>query len=85
MNLIISLLVGALAGWLADKIFGRFSFPLWVQLVLGLLGGLVGGWVLGADLETVLGIPSPISRLLTSLLGAVIILGLAALLKRSKS
>ncbi|KAA0992070.1 GlsB/YeaQ/YmgE family stress response membrane protein [Dyadobacter aurulentus] len=80
-NLLISILVGALAGWLADKAFSRFSFSLLMQLILGIIGGFVGGWVLGDDLETILGLPSIISRILTAFVGASVILGAAALIK----
>ena len=85
MNLLTSILVGALAGWLADKVFSRFSFSLWMQLVLGIIGGFVGGWVLGDDLEVELGLPPLVSRIITAFLGAVIILGIAALIKGKKA
>lgn len=85
INLLTSILVGALAGWLADKVFSRFSFSVWVQIILGIVGGLVGGWVLGDDLEVVLGLPSLVSRILTAFVGALIILGIAALIKGKKA
>lgn len=81
MNLLISLLVGAVAGWLADKLFNRFSFSLIVQLLLGIVGGWVGGWLLGDDLEVVLGLPSILSRIITAFLGAILILFIAGLIK----
>jgi len=84
VNLLTSILVGALAGWLADKVFSRFSFSVWIQIILGIVGGFVGGWVLGDDLEIVLGLPSLISRILTAFVGALIILGIAALVKGKK-
>jgi uncharacterized membrane protein YeaQ/YmgE (transglycosylase-associated protein family) len=84
-NLLISILIGALAGWLADKAFSRFSLSLWLQIVLGIVGGFVGGWVLGNDLEAVLGLPSIVSRILTSFIGAVIVLGVTALIKGKKT
>ena len=83
-NFLLSILIGALAGWLADKAFTRFSLSLWVQIMLGIAGGFVGGWVLGDDLESVLGLPSLGSRLLTSFFGAVIVLGIAALVRKGK-
>lgn len=83
-NLLISILVGAIAGWLADKVFSQFSFSLWMQLILGIIGGFVGGWVLADDLESVSGLPSIVSRILTAFLGALIILGIAALIKGKK-
>lgn len=84
-NLLLSLLIGAIAGWLADKVFTRFSFSLWIQILLGIIGGFVGGWVLGNDLETILGLPFLVSRILTSFVGALIVLGIAALIKGKKT
>ena len=84
-NLLVAILVGALAGWLADKVFARFSFSLWMQLILGIIGGFVGGWILGNDLESIFGLPSLAARILTSFLGAVVLLGVAALIKRGQS
>lgn len=84
MNLLVSILVGAIAGWLADKLFTRFSFSIWMQIGLGILGGFVGGWILGDDLEQLLGMPSILSRIITSLLGALIILFIAGLIKGKK-
>lgn len=85
INILISILVGALAGALADKMFSRFSFSVWIQIILGIVGGFVGGWVLGDDLEVVLSLPSLISRILTAFIGALIILGIAALIKGKKA
>jgi len=84
-NLLISILIGALAGWLADKVFSRFSLSLWLQILLGIIGGFVGGWVLGNDLEAVFGLPSIVSRILTSFIGAIIVLGVTALIKGKKA
>jgi uncharacterized membrane protein YeaQ/YmgE (transglycosylase-associated protein family) len=85
MNFIISILVGALAGWTADKIFDRFSFSIWLQVGLGILGGFVGGLILDDDLQQVLGFSAFIARILTALIGAVVILFVAGLIKGNKS
>lgn len=84
MNLLVSILVGAIAGWLADKLFTRFSFSIWMQIGLGILGGFVGGWILGNDLEQLLGMSSIVARIITSFLGALIILFIAGLIKGNK-
>ena len=84
-NFFISILIGALAGWLADKVFSRFSFSLWGQLILGIAGSFVGGWLLGNDLETILKLPSILSRIVTSFIGATIVLGIAALIYRKNA
>ncbi|PRY44112.1 putative membrane protein YeaQ/YmgE (transglycosylase-associated protein family) [Spirosoma oryzae] len=74
MGILVSILVGAVAGWLADLVFKRFSFSLIVQILLGIVGGFVGGMLFGKS-EGVL------DSILTSFVGAVIVLGIAALIK----
>ncbi len=74
MGILVSILVGAVAGWLADLVFKRFSFSLIVQILLGIVGGFVGGLIFGKS-EGIL------DSILTSFVGAVIVLGIAALIK----
>lgn len=76
-GILYSILVGAVAGFLADLVFKRFSFSLIVQILLGILGGFVGGMVFGSGGNLV-------DRILTSFVGAVIVLGIAALIKGSR-
>lgn len=82
MSFLISILVGAVAGWLADLVFKRFSFSLITQILLGIVGGLVGGWIFGNTFST--GAGGILDRILTAFIGAVIILGIAALIKGSR-
>ena len=77
MGILYSILVGAVAGFLADLVFKRFSFSLIVQILLGILGGFVGGLIFGRD-------GSIIDQILTAFVGAVIVLGIAALIKGSR-
>jgi uncharacterized membrane protein YeaQ/YmgE (transglycosylase-associated protein family) len=84
MNLLVSILVGAIAGWLTDQLFKRFSFSIWMQIGLGILGGFVGGWILGDDLEQLLGMSGIVPRIITSLVGAIVILFIAGLVKGKK-
>ena len=81
MNIIITVLIGALAGWLADSLFTRFSFSIWLQIGLGILGGFVGSLIFENDFQLILGLPILIARILTALVGAIIILFLAGLIK----
>ena len=47
MNIILTLLFGAIAGWLAGYfVFKEKGGLLW-NIIIGLLGGVVGGWLLG--------------------------------------
>ena len=74
MGILTSILVGAVAGWLADLVFKRFSFSLLVEILLGIAGGIVGGFVFGKSTGV-------FDAILTSFIGAVAILGIAALVK----
>jgi uncharacterized membrane protein YeaQ/YmgE (transglycosylase-associated protein family) len=82
MNLLITILVGAIAGWLADLAFKKFSLSLIYQIGLGILGEFVGSWLLGGELNTILGLPDLISRILEAFVGAAVILFLVGLFKR---
>lgn len=74
MGILTSILVGAVAGWLADLVFKRFSFSLLVEILLGIAGGILGGFVFGKSTGV-------FDAILTSFVGAVVILGIAALIK----
>ena len=47
MNLILTLIFGAIAGWLSGFFVKKDKGGLIWNIVIGLLGGLVGGWLLG--------------------------------------
>lgn len=76
MDIIIWLVVGALAGWIASMIMKTdASMGAIANIVVGIIGAFVGGWVLSllgfaAPAEGQLSIPS----ILTAILGAVILL-----------
>ncbi|KAA9357600.1 GlsB/YeaQ/YmgE family stress response membrane protein [Larkinella humicola] len=82
MGLLMTILVGAIAGWLADLLFKRFSFSLFTEILLGIAGAFVGGWIFGSTFAT--GAGGVLDRVLTAFVGAVIILGIAALIKGSR-
>lgn len=45
MSLLATIIVGALAGYIACKLTGSDSKGLLVNLFLGVIGGFVGGWL----------------------------------------
>ena len=47
MNILLTLLFGAIAGWLAGFFVFKEKGGLIWNIIIGLLGGLVGGWLLG--------------------------------------
>ncbi len=70
VGLILWLIVGAIAGWLAGKIMKGGGFGLIGNIVVGIVGSLLGGFLLGGFLSS-LGV---IGSLLTAVIGAVILL-----------
>jgi uncharacterized membrane protein YeaQ/YmgE (transglycosylase-associated protein family) len=83
MGILVTILVGAIAGWLADLLFKRFSLSLLMEIILGIVGALVGGWIFGNTFST--GASGFLDRVLTAFVGAVIILGIAALFSRRRT
>jgi uncharacterized membrane protein YeaQ/YmgE (transglycosylase-associated protein family) len=72
------IILGGLAGFLAGKVMKGDGYGLIVDILLGLLGGWVGGW-LGGTLGIHLG--GSIGYLITAFLGAVLLVGIARLIK----
>jgi uncharacterized membrane protein YeaQ/YmgE (transglycosylase-associated protein family) len=46
-GVIIFLLIGAVAGWLAGQIMRGGGFGLVGDIVVGVIGSLIGGWLFG--------------------------------------
>jgi uncharacterized membrane protein YeaQ/YmgE (transglycosylase-associated protein family) len=79
--LIVFLLIGAVAGWLAGVILKGGGFGLVGNIVAGVVGAFVGGWLfqqLGISLGT--GI---ISTILTAAIGAIVVLLVVGLIRRA--
>ena len=55
MNILITLLFGAIAGWLAGFFVIKEKGGLIWNIIIGLLGGVVGGWLLGQIASAVIG------------------------------
>ena len=85
MGWIIAIVVGGIIGWIASMIMGRdASMGIFWNIVVGLIGSLLGGWIgtfigVGATLTTF-----SIPGLLMSLVGAVVLLGIANLIQRGR-
>ena len=79
MGIIISLLLGCLAGFCAGKLMKGGGYGVIMNIVLGLFGGALGGWLfdlLGISWGGILG------QLGTAIIGAVAILWVASLIKK---
>jgi uncharacterized membrane protein YeaQ/YmgE (transglycosylase-associated protein family) len=79
-SLIILLIVGAIAGWLAGQIVRGFGFGLVGNIVVGIIGAVVAGWLfprLGVNLGGGL-----IGSIIAAAIGAVILLFIIGLVRR---
>lgn len=82
MSLLYTLIIGAVAGWLAGQIMKGSGYGLLTNIILGIVGSFVGGWLLG-ELGINLKIGSAtVSLIIQSVIGAVVILFVAGLLRR---
>lgn len=80
-SVIVWLIVGAIAGWLAGLIVKGGGFGLLGNIVIGIVGAVVAGWLLpqlGIRLGT--GI---VAAIINSAIGGVIVLVILSLIRRS--
>ena len=82
MEIVLTLIIGAVAGWLGRQIFRGSSLGLIGNIVIGILGSFVGYWLLG-KLGINLG-TGIIGAILTGAVGAIVILALVNLIFKSK-
>ena len=79
-SLIIMLIVGAVAGWLAGLIVRGAGFGLIGNIVVGIIGALVASWIL-PQLGVSLG-GSAFRDIVNATIGAVIVLVILSLIRR---
>ena len=82
MNILLWIILGALAGWIASVIMGTRGQGVVVDIVLGIVGAILGGWLFqqfGAQGVTGFDLPS----LLVAVVGAIIIIAIARLFRRA--
>ena len=81
MNVLLFLLVGVIAGWLAGVLVKGGGFGLIGDLVVGILGALIGGFFFGGLAGTAGG--GLLGSILVATLGAVILLVILRVIKRT--
>ncbi|NMC53327.1 MAG: GlsB/YeaQ/YmgE family stress response membrane protein [Chloroflexi bacterium] len=79
-SLLLFLLIGLVAGWLAGRIMKGGGFGLVGNIIVGAIGAVLGGWLFG-----LLGISAGglIGSLVTALVGAIVLLYLVRLIKKA--
>jgi uncharacterized membrane protein YeaQ/YmgE (transglycosylase-associated protein family) len=81
MSIIIWLVVGAIAGWLAGMVVKGGGFGLIGDIIVGIVGGLIAGWLL-PRLGIYIG-SGFVAAVIDSFIGAVILLLILRLFKRA--
>lgn len=80
-SIIIWLIVGAIAGWLAGLVVKGGGFGLIGDIVVGIIGAVIAGWLL-PRLGIVLG-SGIVAAIIDAFIGAVILLVIVKLVKRA--
>jgi len=81
MGIIIWLIVGAIAGWLAGLIVKGAGFGLIGNIIVGIVGAFVAGWLLpqiGVNLGT-----GFVREIINAAIGGVIVLIILSLIRRA--
>jgi len=81
MGIIIWLIVGAIAGWLAGMVVKGGGFGLIGDIIVGIVGALIAGWLL-PRLGIFIGVGF-IADVIDAFIGAVILLIILRLIKRA--
>ena len=85
MEILIFILIGAAAGWLAGLIMKGGGFGLLGNIIVGIVGGFLGGWLFGGWLTRTLGFSNGGGlgwQILVSVLGACLLLFIISLFKK---
>jgi len=80
-SIIIWIIVGAIAGWLAGMVVKGGGFGLIGDIIVGIVGALIAGWLLPA-----IGFPIAagiVGAIIDAFIGAVILLLIIKLVKRA--
>ncbi len=81
--ILITLAIGALAGWLGSMLFSGNGLGLPGNIIVGILGSFVGSWLLG-KLNVSIGGSAIVNAIITGAIGAFVILFLLNLIFQKK-
>ena len=80
-GLLVALIIGAVAGWLAGQIMKGSGYGLIGDIIIGVIGGVIGNWLWG-----VLRLPAIgnvyVTALVTATVGAILLILIIRLVRR---
>ncbi len=77
--LLILLIIGAIAGWLAGVLVKGYGFGLVGNIVIGVIGAFIGAWLLP---QLGFGMGGLLGSIVSATIGAIILLFLIGLVRR---
>ena len=80
MDILVFIIIGIVAGWLAGIIMRGHGFGMIADFVIGVVGAVIGGFLFRLFGITAYG---TMGALAMAVIGAVVLLGLSGMLKRS--
>jgi uncharacterized membrane protein YeaQ/YmgE (transglycosylase-associated protein family) len=80
-SLLVFIIIGAIAGWLAGLIVSGFGFGLIGNIIVGIVGAFIAGWLF-PRLGFAIG-GGVLASIINATIGAVILLVLVKVLKRA--
>ena len=80
-GLLVAIVIGAIAGWLAGQIMKGSGYGLIGDIIVGIIGGFIGSWLWGVLHLPLIG-GFWISAIITATVGAVVLLFVLRLIKR---
>jgi uncharacterized membrane protein YeaQ/YmgE (transglycosylase-associated protein family) len=87
MGIIVWLVMGGLVGWIASMIMGTNAQQgVFLNIVVGIIGALIGGWLIGPMLGAgSINDAITVMSFVVSLIGAVLLLAILSLFRRSST
>ncbi|MBY5665467.1 GlsB/YeaQ/YmgE family stress response membrane protein [Rhizobium leguminosarum] len=79
VGLIAAIIIGGIAGWLAEKVMSS-SMGLLMNILLGIVGAIVANWILG--LLNIQPLAGWLGYLITGFIGACILIAIGRVIRR---
>jgi uncharacterized membrane protein YeaQ/YmgE (transglycosylase-associated protein family) len=81
INIVIWLVIGGVAGWLAGLLVQGYGFGLVGNIIVGIVGAVLAGWLLPLAGFVLIG--GIVAEIINAVIGAVILLLIIGLFKRA--